>query len=105
MEMLFTRQKAREDANLESPPITQPEINILEVCTPIRKVFTQEQNELLVQQVLQDAQDLEGEVLNYHALCLNYYSTDDDLKKSVVNWLFNLTLTKISIHRLLLIFA
>ena len=51
--MVFTRQKSRADTNLESPPRTQPEINICEVRTSSRKVFTQEQNELFFQQVLQ----------------------------------------------------
>ena len=51
--MVFTRQKARAGANPESPPRTQPEINMCEVRTPIQTVFTQEQNELFFQQVLQ----------------------------------------------------
>ena len=46
LEMVFTRKKTRVDANPESPPITQTEINIRDVRTPIRKVFTQEHNEL-----------------------------------------------------------
>ena len=41
LEMVFTRQKARVDANPESPPRTQPEINIHEVRTPSRTVFAQ----------------------------------------------------------------
>ena len=43
--MVFTSQKARADANPESRPITQPEINISEVHTPSCTVFMQEQNE------------------------------------------------------------
>ena len=52
-EMVFTRQKAREGESPESPPRTQPEKNIREVRTPSRTVFTQEQNKLFVQQVVQ----------------------------------------------------
>ena len=51
--MVFTRQKAREGESPESPPRTQPEKNIREVRTPSRTVFTQEQNKLFVQQVVQ----------------------------------------------------
>ena len=53
LDMVFTRQKSRADSNAESFSRTQPEINIREVRTPSRTVFTQEQNELFVQQVLQ----------------------------------------------------
>ena len=53
LEMVFTRQKERADANTESPPITHQEINMREVRTPSLTVFTQEQNELFVQQVFQ----------------------------------------------------
>ena len=52
LEMVFTRQKSRADANIESPPRTQPEINIREVGTPSRTVFTQEQNELFFNKFL-----------------------------------------------------
>ena len=51
-------------------------------ATPSHKVFTQEQNELFVQQVFQYSQDLEGGYLHYHVLGLNQYSTQDDIKKS-----------------------
>ena len=60
--MVFNRQKARADANPEYPPRTQPEINIREVCTTSQTVFTQEQNEVFAQQVLQYSQYLEGKV-------------------------------------------
>ena len=86
--MVFTRKKSRADANRVSPPRTQHKINICEVQTPSRAVFTQEQNELFVQQVVQDAQGLEGEVLHYHVLGLNYYSIEDYFKKPIVNWIF-----------------
>ena len=105
LEVLFTRQKSRADANTESPLRNQPEINIREVRTPSQIVFTHEQNELFVHQVVQEDQGLEGEVLHYHVLCLNESSTEEDPKKPIVNWLFDLTPTKISIHRLLLLFA
>ena len=58
--MVLTRQKARVDENPESPPRTQPEINIREVRTPSRIVFKQEQNELFIQQVVKYSQNLEG---------------------------------------------
>ena len=51
--MLFTRQKSRVGENPESPPTTQPGKNIREVLTPSWTVFTQEQNELFVQRVVQ----------------------------------------------------
>ena len=71
LEMVFTRKKERADANPESPPRTQTEINIREVRTPSHTVFTQEHNELFVQQVVQYSQDLEGEDLHYHVIGLN----------------------------------
>ena len=80
--MLFYRQKARAGANPDSPPITQLETNIREVRTPIRKVFTQEQNELFLQQVVQYSQSLQGEDFHYHVLDLNESSTEDDMKKA-----------------------
>ena len=43
--MVFSSQKAKADANRESRPITQPEINIREVHTPSCTVFMQEHNE------------------------------------------------------------
>ena len=82
LEMVFTRKKERADANPESPPITETEINIREVRTPSRKVFTQEHNELFFQQVVQYSQYLEGEYLHYHVIFLNESSTEDDLKKA-----------------------
>ena len=54
--MLFTRQKSRADENPESPPRTQTESNIREVRTPSQIFFTQEHNELFVQQVVQYSQ-------------------------------------------------
>ena len=73
--MVFTIQKAKAVANPESPPRNQPETNISEVCTSSRTVFTQEQNKLFFQQVVQYSQDLEVEDLHYHVLCLNESST------------------------------
>ena len=69
--MVVTRQKSREGANPESPPITQHEINIQEVQNPSLKFFTQEYTEAFVQQFVQDAQGLKGEVLHYHVLFFN----------------------------------
>ena len=82
LEMVFTRQKSRAGANPESPPRTQPEKNIHELRTPSQTVFTQEQNGLFAQKVVQYSQDLEGEYLHYHVLGLNESSTDDDMKKA-----------------------
>ena len=58
LEMVFTRQKSRAGANPEYPPRAQHKINIREVRTPSRAVFTQEHNELFVQKVVQDGQGL-----------------------------------------------
>ena len=80
--MVFTRQKAREDTNTEPPPRIHLEINIREIRTPSRTVFTQGWNKLSVQQVFEYSQDLEGEVFHYRVLCLNKSSTEDDLKKT-----------------------
>ena len=95
----------RVDSNPEYLPRIQHKINIPEVPTPSWTVFNSEQNELFDQYVVQDTQGLEGESLYYHILGLNESATEDDLKKPIVNWLFNPSLTKISIHRLLLSFA
>ena len=85
LEMVFTRQKSRSDENPESPPRTQSEINIREVRTPSRTFFTQERNELFVQQVIQYSQDLVCEVFHYHVLCLNESSTERGLKNPIIN--------------------
>ena len=82
--MVYTRNKAISGANYESPPRIQHEINIREVRTPSRTVFIQEHTGLFFQQVVQDAQGLEGEVLHYHVLGLNESSTDDDFKKALL---------------------
>ena len=103
--MIYTRQKSRAGANPESPRIIQHGINIHEVPTPSRTVFTLEQNELFVQRVVQDAQVLEGGFLCCRIIGLNEYETESYLKKPIINWLFDPTLTKISIHRILLLFA
>ena len=54
--MVFTKQKSIAGTNQESPPRNQPETNICEVRTPSQTVFTQEQNELFAQQVVQYSQ-------------------------------------------------
>ena len=69
--MIFTRQRARADDNPESTPITQHKINICELRTPSQTVFTQEQNELFFQKVVQDNKGLKGDVFYYHVLGLN----------------------------------
>ena len=53
LKMLFTRKKSRAVTNTESPSRTQPGTNICAVRTPSQTVFTQEYNELFVQQFLQ----------------------------------------------------
>ena len=103
--MVFTRKKSRADANPESSPITQHKINIGEVQTTSRTVFTQEQNESFLQQVVQETQGLEGEVFHYHVIGLNQSSTEDDLKKSHRKMALRYPLPKKIIHRLLLLFA
>ena len=87
--MVFTRKKSRADANPESSPITQHKINIREVQTTSQTVFTQEQNESFLQQVVQETQGLEGEVFHYHVIGLNQSSTEDDLKNPIVKWLLD----------------
>ena len=52
-EMVFTRQKARAGANTESPARNQAGTNIREVRTTRHTVFTREQNELFIQQLIQ----------------------------------------------------
>ena len=103
--MVYNRQKSIADANTEFPSRTQHEIIIPEVPTLSWTVFTTKNYELFVHQVFQYSQDLEDEVYYYHILGLNESATEDDLKNPIVNWLFDPTLTKTSIHRLLLIFA
>ena len=51
--MVFTRQKTRAGANPEPPARIQPGTNICEVRTTRQTVFTREQNELFIQQVIQ----------------------------------------------------
>ena len=100
--MVLTRQKARAGANPEYPAKNQPGTNIHEVRTPRRTVFTQEQNELFIQQVLQLPQEEKDDELHYHVLGLNDSSTEYSMKKPNVPWLFDFTLTKISIHKFLM---
>ena len=71
MDMVFIRQKLRVFADLESPTRTQTEIYICEVQSPSLTLFTQKLNEFFVQQVVQDAQDLEREVFHYCVPSLN----------------------------------
>ena len=87
--VICTRQKSISGANPESPPRTQPEKNIGEVRTPSQTVFTQEHNALFVQQVVQYSQYLEGEDLHYNVIGLNEFSTEDYMKNSILNWLFD----------------
>ena len=82
MEMVFTIQKERADANTESPPRTHPGTNICEVQTPSRTVFKRKHNELFIQRVVQYYQEAEGDKLNYLVLGLNESSTEDYMKKS-----------------------
>ena len=92
--MLLYRQKSRAGANPESPPITQPGINIHEVRVSSRTVFRQEQNELSLQLVVQYYQVEEGDEFHYHVLGLNETSTENDMKKPIVPWIVDFTLKK-----------
>ena len=96
--MVFTRQKSIVGANPSSPPRTQPETNIREVHNPSRTVFTQEHNQLFVQIDVQYSQENEVDHLYYHILGLNESSTEDNMKKIIVKYLCDFTLTKISIQ-------
>ena len=71
-ELVFTRQKARAGENPQSPPRTQPDINIREVRTPSWTLFTQKQNKLFLQQVVQYSQEKKGE--DYHHRVIFYGS-------------------------------
>ena len=66
--MVFTRQKSRADANPESLRRSQSEINIREVRTPNQIVFTQVNNNLFVQQVVQYSQGKGYCRFSYHPL-------------------------------------
>ena len=72
-------------ANPESPPRTQSGINILEVRTPSWTVFTQEYNQLSVQQVDQYSQEKGGDEFHCHILGLDGSSTEYYIKKSYRN--------------------
>ena len=80
--MVFTRQKARASENTEFPARTQPGKNIREGINPGRPVFTQEQNDLFIQQVHQYSQENKIDEVHYHVLGLNKSSTEDDMKKA-----------------------
>ena len=82
--MVFTRQKKRAGANPGSPARNQPGTNIRERSNPRRPVFTWEQNDLFIQQVLQYSQGNKCDDLHYHVLGLNQSSTEDDMEKSYI---------------------
>ena len=82
LEMVFTRQRSRAGANPEYPARTHTGTSIREVRTTRRTVFTQEQNELFIQRVLQYYQEYKGDELQYHVLGLNISSKEDDMKKA-----------------------
>ena len=100
-DMVFTIQKVRAGANLESPEITQPGTNIREGINLRRLVFTREHKNLFIQPVLQYNQENESDELHYHVLGSNESSIEDNMKKSYCYLDLDFTLTKISIHRLL----
>ena len=99
--MVFNRQKSRAVANPEFPARTHPGTNIHEGRNPRRKIVTHEQNDLFIQRVLQYSQKEKSDELHYHVLGLNESSTEGNTKKAIVAWLFDFTMTKISIQRLL----
>ena len=78
--MVITRQKSRAGANPQYPPRTHPEKKLREVRTLSRTEFTQEQNELFVQLVVQYSQESGGDDLHYHVIGLNESSTENDMK-------------------------
>ena len=80
--MVFTRQRARAGENPESPPIIRQETNIREVITPRLTVFTQKQNKVSIEEVIQCSQDVAGDELIFLVLGLNESSTEEDIKKS-----------------------
>ena len=100
--MVFTRQKSNAGANPESPARTQLGTNIREVRNPRRTVFTSEHNELFIQRVPQYSQEEKGDELHYRVLGLKESSTEGDMKNPIVPWLFDFTLTKISIYKFLM---
>ena len=101
LEMVFTRQKAIVVADKYSPARSHPGTNTREGRNPRRPVFTREHNGLFIQRVLQYSQRNEKDELHYHVLGLNESSAEDNIKNPIVTWLFDFTLTKISIHKLL----
>ena len=99
--MVFTIQKARAGANLESPARTQPGTNICEGRNPRRPVFTREKNDLFIQRVLQYSHENKSDGFYYHVLGLNESSTENDMRKSNISLALRFHPNKISIHRLL----
>ena len=95
--MVFIRRKKRASANPESPPRTHPATNIHEVRSPSQTVFTQKQNELFIEKVLQCYQHVAGDELHYIVLGSNESSTEEDMKTSYRSLARQLTLTKTSI--------
>ena len=87
--MVFTRQKSITGANPESSPRTQPGTNIREIRTPSWRVFKQEHNEIFIQLVVQYSQEEKGDELHYLVLGLNGSSTDNDMEKPIVPWIFD----------------
>ena len=75
MEIVFTRQKSRAGVNPESPARNRLGTNIRVLRTPIQTIFTQEQNELFIQRVLQYSQEDKGDKLHNNVLGLNESST------------------------------
>ena len=75
LEMVFTRKKARAGENPEYSAGTHPRTNISGGSNPRRPVFTREQNDLFIQQVLQYSQENESDELYLFVLGFNYSST------------------------------
>ena len=80
--MVFTLQKSIAGANPESPARTQTGTNIHKGSTPRRTVFTQGNNDLFIQRVLQYSQEKKNDEFHYRILDLNESSTEDDMKKT-----------------------
>ena len=98
LEMVFTRQTSRGGANPESPSRTHPETSIREIRTPSRTVFTQKQNELFIEKVLQCCQDVPGSELNLFLFLVWMSLKQKEVwKKPIIPWLFDFIQTKTSI--------
>ena len=99
--IVFSRQKVIAGANLESPSRTQLDSNIRKLSLPVGQ-YSHRSGMNVFLQVVQYSQGLEGKNVQYRVLGFNETLSEDGMKKSIVNWFFNLIPTKIITHRLFL---